>query len=189
MTSKDVSDERLNAFVDDELEASEKSEVFEALTEDRTLSQRACELRQLSELVRHAYNHPPPSERLQKEEAARQQRISPFGQAAAAALLIGLGATLGWIGHQQPEPEQASSGMNAMVWGDEDRAFHSADLAYRFLKGGYLFRAVTSPELVWSKGDAIWYPRRVSKLDGSLHYIPRCRTRRHSFHSVLLHSP
>ena len=84
MTSKDVSDERLNAFVDGELEASEKSEVFEALGEDSTLSQRACELRQLSELVRHAYDHPPQSERLQKKEARR--RVSPFGQVAAASL-------------------------------------------------------------------------------------------------------
>ena len=132
MTSQDISDERLNAFVDGELEASEKSEVFEALGKDSTLSQRTCELRQLSELVRHAYDHPPQSERLQKKEARRQ--ISAFGQAAAATLLIGLGATLGWLGHQQPEPQQQSSGMNAMVWGDDDRALAGDEVA--FVDGG-----------------------------------------------------
>ena len=123
-----ISDERLNAFVDDELDASEKSAIFEAMDDDSSVSLRACELRQLSELVRHAYDHPPQSERLRKQEA---RRINPFGRAAAATMLIGLGATLGWIGHQQPDtgiPEPTDS-MNAMFWGDEDRAFHSADLA------------------------------------------------------------
>ncbi len=128
MSTNRISDDRLNAFVDDELDASEKSEIFEAMDTDSSISQRACELRQLGELVRHAYDHPPQSERLRKQTA---RRISPFGRAAAATLLVGLGATLGWIGHQQPEaaaPIKSSSSMNAMFFSDDDRAFHSGDL-------------------------------------------------------------
>jgi uncharacterized protein len=126
MSTDRISEERLNAFVDDELDAAEKSEVFAALAEDSALSQQACELRQLSELVRHAYSNPPHSARFRKKEP---RRITPFGQAAAALLLLGLGAMLGWFGHRQPAAATSASDMHAMVWGEEDRAFHSTDLA------------------------------------------------------------
>lgn len=129
MSSNPISDERLNAFVDDELDATEKNEVFEAMDGDDKISQRACELRQLGELVRHAYHNPPQSERVKKKEA---RRINPFGRAAAASLLVGLGATLGWMGHQQPETplDKTVDGMNAMVWDDDDRSFHNTDLRH-----------------------------------------------------------
>jgi len=126
MSSDRVSEERLNAFVDDQLDPSEKSEVFEALSQDSDLSRQACELRQLGELVRHAYDNPPPSERFQKKET---RRSTTFGRAAAASLLIGIGATLGWVGHQQPATEPGAADMKAMVWGEDDRAFHSYDMA------------------------------------------------------------
>ena len=128
MSTNHISDDRLNAFVDDQLDASEKSEIFEAMDTDSSISQRACELRQLGELVRHAYDRPPQSERLRKQTA---RRVNPFGRAAAATLLVGLGATLGWIGHEQPDattPMQ-SGNMNAMFLSDDDRAFHSGDLS------------------------------------------------------------
>lgn len=126
MSSNTMSEERLNAFVDDQLDPAEKSEVFEALSHDGELSRQACELRQLGELVRHAYDNPPQSKRLQKKQA---RSVSPFGRAAAASLLIGVGATLGWLGHQQPVAAPETSDMKAMVWGEDDRAFHSYDMA------------------------------------------------------------
>jgi len=127
MSSNLISEERLNAFVDDQLDSSEKSEVFEALSCDSELSRQACELRQLGELVRHAYDYPPQTERLQKKLEAR--RGNPFGRAAVASVLIGIGATLGWMGHQQPTAKADNSEMKAMVWGEDDRAFHSYDMA------------------------------------------------------------
>lgn len=127
MSSHPISEERLNAFVDDQLDASEKSEVFEALADDSALSKQTCELRQLGELVRHAYDRPPESDRYRNRE---NRGTSPWGRAAVATLLLGMGAALGWVGHQQPESGSGeASHMNAMVWGEDDRAFHSADLA------------------------------------------------------------
>jgi len=126
MNRDNISEERLNAFIDDELDASEKSEVFDALSADSALSQQACELRQLSELVRHAYSNPPQSQRF---HANTPRRISPFGQAAAASLLIAVGAIVGWTSHQQPASASRSTDMRAVVWGEDDRAFHSTDLA------------------------------------------------------------
>jgi intracellular sulfur oxidation DsrE/DsrF family protein len=125
MSDNTISEERLNAFVDDQLDPSEKSEVFEALSRNGELSRKTCELRQLGELVRHAYDNPPQGKHSQKKKA---RHVSPFGRAAAASLLIGLGATLGWIGHKQPPGETESSNMKAMVWGEDDRAFHSYDM-------------------------------------------------------------
>ena len=124
MSSKQFSEERLNAFIDGELDAREKSDIFEELNNDKSLHQQACELRQLSELLRHAYENPPGIEKYRTSDSGR---ASPWGRAAAATLLVGLGATLGWFGHQQPEQQVATS-MNAMYW-DEHNAFQNTDLS------------------------------------------------------------
>jgi len=123
MSNDEISDETLNAFIDGELDAAGKSEVFEALGNDRELSQQACELRRLGELVRHAYDNPPAIEQY-REPATR--RMSRWHQGLAASLLLGLGAALGWTVHQ---PEQAPDGplLNAMYW-DKDKAFQNTDI-------------------------------------------------------------
>ena len=123
MSSNDISDETLNAFIDGELNPAGKSEIFEALGNNRELSQQACELRRLSELVRHAYDHPPASELFGKQPV---RRMSYWGQGLAATLLLGLGATLGWAIHQ-PEKVPASPALNAMYW-DEHNAFQNTDI-------------------------------------------------------------
>lgn len=124
MSSNQFSEESLNAFIDGELVAQEKSDIFEALNNDNGLHQQACELRQLSELVRHAYERPPEIEKHRKPDT---RRVTPWGRAAAATLLVGLGATLGWFGHQQPQQQVATS-MSAMYW-DEHNAFQNTELS------------------------------------------------------------
>jgi uncharacterized protein len=147
MSDNMISEERLGAFVDDELDATEKDIVFEALSQDSELRQQTCELRQLSELVRHAYSNPPPSERFQKKET---RRFSPLGQAAAATLLIALGGVIGWLSHQPLGNAARKPDMRAMVWGEDDRAFHSTDLAsatsHNELKRVILHLNTSSPE-------------------------------------------
>jgi intracellular sulfur oxidation DsrE/DsrF family protein len=126
MNTDRISEERLNAFIDGELDATEKSEVFELLSRDSALNQQACELKRLGELVRHAYSHPPASGRFAKPAP---RRLARFGQAAAAVLLVGLGAALGWFSHQQSDAAPPVVDKQAMVWGENDRAFHATDLA------------------------------------------------------------
>lgn len=91
-----VSDEFLNAFVDDQLDEAEKSQVFDAIEHDETLKERVCELRGLKERVRHAYEHPP----IHNQSAVKGPRLrAPNLQALAACLLLCIGAASGWFAH------------------------------------------------------------------------------------------
>lgn len=124
MSSDRMSEERLHAFVDDQLDASEKSEMFVALNRDERLSREACELRKLSELVRHAYAHPPTTA---GDDGDGRRSTNPWRRSVAAGLLLVLGGTLGWVVHT-PEREPAGNALHAMYW-DEQRAFQNTDLS------------------------------------------------------------
>jgi hypothetical protein len=86
-----VTDEVLNAFVDQQLTPSEMGEVFEAVKQDAELARRSCEIRQLKSLVKHAYDGVEPS------RPAQWRNTRSWGmQSAAAILLLGLGGVIGW---------------------------------------------------------------------------------------------
>lgn len=90
-----VSDEFLNAFVDDQLGAGEKSQAFDAIGQDEGLKERVCDLRGLKEMMRHAYERPPAHVPSVK---GRRSRASYF-QALAACLLLCIGGASGWFAH------------------------------------------------------------------------------------------
>jgi len=54
-----VSEEILHAFIDGELDVAESEKLIARMQEDRALSQRVCELRNLRSMVRLAYAEPP----------------------------------------------------------------------------------------------------------------------------------
>ncbi len=87
-----VSDELLNAFVDDEIGPEEKGELFGSIEQDDALKMRVCELRGLKEMVRHAY---------QQHETSicqpKRRDWTRYAQTLAASLfLLLLGGILGW---------------------------------------------------------------------------------------------
>jgi len=99
LDNKSVSEEKLNAYLDDELDFDEKRRVYDLVRESPALSQEAQELRQLHSLLQHAYRNPP---------SPPQSRINPlrrrrhyYLQGLAASLMLGLGALIGWFSHQQ----------------------------------------------------------------------------------------
>ncbi len=122
-----ISDEHLNAFVDNQLDADEKSRILSAINADDELSRRTCELRRLRELVQHAYDAPPPPPHRQ----GLGNRGFGWRQAVAASLLLVLGGTMGWVGHAQ---QQQPLNMQAMYL-DEEKAFQTANLAQAPMRG------------------------------------------------------
>lgn len=86
-----ITDETLNAFIDHQLTPGEMDEVFKAARQNPELGRRSCEIRQLKSLVRHAYDGVEPS-----QVRPWRNRRSRGMQAAAAALLLGLGGMIGW---------------------------------------------------------------------------------------------
>jgi intracellular sulfur oxidation DsrE/DsrF family protein len=86
-----ITEETLNAFIDQQLTPSEMGEVFEAIKQDPELARRSCEIRQLKSLVKHAYDGVEPG------RPAQWGNARSWGvQAAAAVLLLGLGGLVGW---------------------------------------------------------------------------------------------
>ncbi|HJW80734.1 MAG TPA: hypothetical protein VJ396_00695 [Acidiferrobacterales bacterium] len=95
---KRFSDEFLNAFVDNQIAAQEKSRAYIEIGQDETLNRQVCELRKLHDLVQLAYREPPaPPARAASTYPVRLR----FG--VAASVLLTLGIVLGGLIHL-PDP-------------------------------------------------------------------------------------
>lgn len=91
--ARDFSDERLNAFIDNQLGTQECDEILAAITQNVDLGQRLCALRTAKELVRHAYGHVPETRR------KPNRHLPIWGGALAASLTLAVGLLMGWHGH------------------------------------------------------------------------------------------
>lgn len=91
-----ISDEYLNAFVDDQLDMAEKNRVFDLIEQDGTLKARVCELRGLKKMIQHAYEAPPVAPHLSSRGWWRQ---ATYMQTLAACLLLVIGGASGWFAH------------------------------------------------------------------------------------------
>ncbi|MEN8106836.1 MAG: hypothetical protein ABFS22_02390 [Pseudomonadota bacterium] len=101
MSSGDkYSDEKLHLFIDDELDGNDRAEMIEALRKDDELSNRVCELIQLKDSVRLAYDEPPRPV-TGKSNWSTSQKSSTFLNAVAAALILATGMAGGWFLYPQ----------------------------------------------------------------------------------------
>jgi len=140
----EVSVELLNAFVDNELDAAEKSRVLERIAADAELRARVCELWQLKEMVRGAY--PEDVASMASRRTARRSRIPRFAQALAATVVLTFGAVAGWLMHGerdigrshgfQLDARQVSDGkiILHLASGDSDRIEAALDEAEMLAK-------------------------------------------------------
>lgn len=87
------SDEQLQAFVDDEIELSERAEIMEAIRHDEELACRVCELLQLKDAVRLAYREP--EQPAHRRTPAGRRHLSI--RAAAAVAVFAIGAVTGAV--------------------------------------------------------------------------------------------
>jgi hypothetical protein len=88
---KRFSEEFLNAFVDDQLTAEEKSRAYPIVSQDENLNRQVCELRKMRDLVQLAYRDVPPPRR------GYSPGTRKVGTAVAASFLLILGMALGWF--------------------------------------------------------------------------------------------
>ncbi len=90
----EFSAEHLNAFVDEQLAAEEKSRLLMALNSDEALSREVCELRKVRDLVRLAY--PEPLSPGMRRDRALGLNLSAI---AATAAVLAIGMVFGWFLH------------------------------------------------------------------------------------------
>ncbi|OHC61883.1 MAG: hypothetical protein A3H93_06805 [Rhodocyclales bacterium RIFCSPLOWO2_02_FULL_63_24] len=107
---REFSDERLNAFVDNQLGAQECDEILAAIARDAELGQRVCALRATKELVRHAYGRVPSAH-------ARNLRLPAWGGALAASIVLMTGILAGWLGHHAATAVEMPRSMTAWAGG------------------------------------------------------------------------
>lgn len=88
-----VSEEELNAFIDDQLGSAEQARVLDAVNRDAGLQRRVAEMRQTQSMLRHAYETPP----LPRRKVAAP--VAWGGQMLAASLLLAVGMASGWMLH------------------------------------------------------------------------------------------
>lgn len=89
MSTNEISEDELNAFVDGQLSVADRARVLEALGCDETLQTRMAEIQQTNDLLRHAYERPPP-------RRAPLIKRSWGSQMLAASVLLSFGAIAGW---------------------------------------------------------------------------------------------
>ena len=93
-----ISDEELCAFLDEQLDASERDRVLSAINADSHVNQRMNELRLLRDMVQHAYEEPPRQNTRSQNSSLINKSYS--GWAVAACLVLCVGVVVGWFGHK-----------------------------------------------------------------------------------------
>lgn len=92
-----ISEEQLNAFVDNELDAEERAHVLSVMQNDRNVSEELSSLQQVNELIALAYEDMPavsPQLNIKAPTGWTPLRI------AAAVLILVFSGTFGWMLHQ-----------------------------------------------------------------------------------------
>ena len=96
------SEEQLNAFVDGELDAEDKSQLLIASESSEELDQRLCQQRKLKELVKHSYEETPQPRRM---KPAGRIRTGLLGQSMVASILVLVGAAIGFFAQRNNEQQ------------------------------------------------------------------------------------
>ena len=114
MNIKDITEDKLNLFIDNQLDNDEMNDIREALLDDKDLRERVCQLKAVRELIGYAYSEVPGS-----PHEIRQQRKSGsiFAKAIAASVTLVVGVLLGWTTYEySPNAIQAISAENTFQY-------------------------------------------------------------------------
>lgn len=97
MSINEITEDKLNLFIDKQLDTDEMNEIHQALLDDKGLRERVCQLKAVRELIGHAYSEVPPS-RYEKVKATNSNSL--YAKAIAASVTLVVGVLLGWTSHQ-----------------------------------------------------------------------------------------
>jgi len=110
----DISDDKLNLFIDEELDTEEMNEIHNASLEDKALRERVCQLRAVRELVGYAYSEVPSSNSRQVE---RRQSTPVLFKGVAASIMLVIGVLIGWSTYEfSPNSVNAISAENTFQY-------------------------------------------------------------------------
>lgn len=106
MKDYSVSEENLNAYVDQQLDTNDRADILAQIRQQPELSQQVNELQELKEWVRMSYQEPPGI-----SEPPSFKSFHPFNhlQAIAASILLLFGGLLGWMIHGPDIPDNITS--------------------------------------------------------------------------------
>ena len=114
MDIKDITEDRLNCFIDEQLDTDEMNEIHQALLDDKVLRERVCQLKAVRELVGYAYTNVPKSSH---DAPQKKQSRSFIGRAFAASILLVVGVVTGWSTyHYSPNAINAISAENTFQY-------------------------------------------------------------------------
>jgi intracellular sulfur oxidation DsrE/DsrF family protein len=114
MDIKDITEDKLNLFIDEQLDTDEMNEIHEALLDDKELRERVCQLKAVRELIGYAYSEVPPS---RHEDRNKKRSTLLFGRAVAASVTLLVGVVLGWSTYEySPNATLAISAENTFQY-------------------------------------------------------------------------
>jgi len=114
MNIKDISEDKLNLFIDQQLDTDEMNAIREALLEDKALRERVCQLKAVRELIGYAYSEVPPS---RYDNITQKKSVSNYARAIAASVTLVIGVLLGWSTYEySPNAISAVSAENTFQY-------------------------------------------------------------------------
>ena len=131
MSEPNLSEEHLSAFVDDQLNPSDRSQVLDAINRDAGLQQRVGEYQQMKNLLRHAYQRPPEPLRNAGTSSGKAKRV------LAAALLLVTGIGAGWLLHGFKKFDAAPTGVVIQVSENDPAKWEMALINARNVRNAY----------------------------------------------------
>ncbi len=106
MNENTFTDEKLNLFIDEELDTAEKDAIHQAILDDTELRARVCQLKAVRELVGYAYENTP--EPAPENKPTKNYTVYTM-KGIAASLLIAIGAVTGWMVNDNARSTQIAS--------------------------------------------------------------------------------
>ena len=114
MSIMDISEDKLNLFIDEELDTEEMNEIHKLLLDDKALRERVCQLKAVRELVGYAYSEVPPS----NNRGVERRKFRPtILKGIAASVMLVIGVVLGWSTYEySPNAVNAISAENTFQY-------------------------------------------------------------------------